>query len=129
MESLIVIILGLLLFVIPELFRSKKQKYEYPEIPDPEQEMHRPPIYYESEGVNASHGPNETTEGVSLEWEKQMFKHKVEMPAAVDIPPQLEEENPWTGQLRLPSVVNGVIFAEIMQPPRAKRPVACWLKK
>jgi hypothetical protein len=33
------------------------------------------------------------------------------------------------GRLDLPYVVNGVVFEEILHPPRAKRPLECWRDK
>jgi hypothetical protein len=126
MEWIFVIVLGLLLFAIPELLRSKnKRKYEYPEIPDPEQQMYRRPLSYEGEGVGRE-ALKETTEGKRMEWENP---GQVVGPVLVGVSPHVEEGNPWNGQLCLPRVVNGVIFAEILQPPRAKRPVPHWWRK
>lgn len=126
MELLAIVIFALLLFAIPEMFRAKKQKYEYPELPEPEQGLQRTPLYYEGEGVSAEHSfQNTTTEGVSQEWAGQTAHA---MPGVVNLAAQAAEENPWSGQLDLPKIVNGVIFAEILQPPRAKRPVPCWWK-
>lgn len=115
MEILYIVILGLVLFGIPELLRSKKQKYEYPEISDPEEAMHRPPVQYQGKAKVA---PADAEEGKSLEWADV----KDTIPSPVTVPVHETETNPWSGKLNLPQVINGVMFAEILQPPRAKRP-------
>lgn len=48
--------------------------------------------------------------------------------AAAKLPPALAvpafaEAQPWAGRLDRAAVLNGIIFAEIIQPPRAKRPM------
>lgn len=116
MEILYIVILGLVLFGIPELLRAKKQKYEYPEIPAPEQVVHRPPVQCEGKGKSA---PADTEEGKSLEWADA--EDTVHPPITVSVPEA--ETDPWRGKLNLPQVINGVIFAEILRPPRAKRPL------
>lgn len=42
-----------------------------------------------------------------------------EMPAAASV----DEARAWDGRLDQAAVVNGIIFAEIIQPPRCKRPM------
>lgn len=116
MEILYIVILGLVLFGVPELLRPKKQKYEYPEIPDPEQAMHRPPAQVLKGKVK--YAPEDTEEGKSLEWADA----GVTMPPPVTVSAYEPEANPWRGKLNLSHIVNGVMFAEIIQPPRAKRP-------
>lgn len=126
MEWISLVVLVLLIFAIPELLRSRnKRKYEYPEIPDPEPKMHRRPIYYEGEGIGME-GLENTTEGKSMEWENT---DKVISPVLAGVSSRVEDENPWNGRLSMHHVVNGVIFAEIVQPPRAKRPVPHWWRK
>jgi len=45
------------------------------------------------------------------------------MPPTVTKAPTLSEENvAWRGKMDVNAVINGVIFAEIVQPPRAYRP-------
>lgn len=129
MEFIFVVVLALLLFGIPELLRSKRTKYEYPEIPDPEQEMQRMPPHYEVRRVRDLYKEADG-EGISLEWEGQTGKGDSLAPAAADASVHaVEKTNPWSGHLNLPSIVNGVIFAEILQPPRAKRPLPCWWRR
>lgn len=119
MDILYLVVFGLLLFGIPELMRSKKRKYEYPEIPDPEQMMHRPPLTYQGKAKYAYADPD-TGEGKSMEWDETSDADSVATPVAVLT--QMAEANPWNGKLTLPQVLNGVVFSEILQPPRAKRP-------
>ncbi|WP_143005907.1 hypothetical protein [Sporolituus thermophilus] len=53
------------------------------------------------------------------------------MPVKPQLPPEVHvpaltkapETSPWEGKLNNALLVNGVIFAEILQPPRAKRPL------
>jgi hypothetical protein len=130
MSLLTVLILLVLLYVVPELFRSKNQKYEYPDIPDdnPVPTMDR--YNYEGEGISLERRYYDSGEGIcAMRVQKPNPPPKTAMPSEVRVPEYTEAENPWVGRLDLPHVVNGVIFAEILQPPRAKRPLACWRKR
>ena len=44
------------------------------------------------------------------------------LPLAASAPPLLDEKAVWSGKMTKNAVINGVIFAEIIQPPRAYRP-------
>jgi hypothetical protein len=128
MSLLTVLILLAVLYIVPELFRPKNQKYEYPDIPDanpvPTMEHHD----YAGEGISAERRYN-SGEGISAMRPQKPNPPKAAMPAEVHVPEHTEAENPWVGRLDLTYVVNGVVFAEILQPPRAKRPRECWRKR
>jgi hypothetical protein len=57
---------------------------------------------------------------------------KVQPPPAIHHAPSLlpigEEQGAWQGKINNNLIVNGVIFAEILQPPRAYRPFRGRLK-
>jgi hypothetical protein len=126
MSLLTVLVLLVLLYLVPEILRPKNQRYEYPEIPDlptttSQQE-------YEGEGISAERRISRM-EGISAEREGTIGAPKIALPAEVSIPQYTEPGNAWTGKVQLANVVNGVIFAEILQPPRAKRPIQPMWKK
>ena len=56
---------------------------------------------------------------------REYHADKVQAPAAhhagSSLPP-VEEQGAWQGKLNNNLIINGVIFAEILQPPRAYRP-------
>ena len=62
---------------------------------------------------------------IELQFENQLKSvpepTHVIVPLPVDSPPRLEEKV-WAGKMNANAVINGVIFAEIVQPPRAYRP-------
>ena len=45
------------------------------------------------------------------------------MPKETPVAAAADEACPWDGRLDQAAVVNGIIFAEIIQPPRCKRPL------
>jgi hypothetical protein len=52
--------------------------------------------------------------------------YKDHLPPAVAVP-AIAETAPWDGRLDPTTVMNGVIFAEILQPPRSRRPGRPWI--
>lgn len=124
MDILIPILIMLVVYVIPELLKRRKQpkEYEYPDIPEKvpkpqpaeikhkQPQIKKPPVLqplnYDSPNSATSH-----------------HKPTVSMPAPVVVPQTIEAVSSWQGKLSPHVVQNGLIFAEILQPPRAYRPI------
>ncbi|SDF06093.1 hypothetical protein [Sporomusa acidovorans] len=123
MDSLIPLLLMLLLYLVPELLKRRKEpkKYEYPDIPDKIPQ----PVGMQS----TKNEPKPVAEPImdfsadaSNNWNIAQ-KQAVVMPAPVAIPQTTEPVSPWQGKLSWQMVQNGLIFSEIIQPPRAYRPI------
>lgn len=127
MDSLIPLLLMALFYLIPELLKRRKQpkEYKYPDIPDkvpaPAEIKSKPAetkVNPAKPIVNAaSHAPKN--------WEIPQ-KTTVAMPPPVTVSHSTEPVSAWQGKLSPQIVQNGLIFAEIIQPPRAYRPI--WRK-
>ena len=100
MEIMVLLIVVVLFYVLPEILRRRRKKdYKYPDIPA---KVHIPKM----EQVN-----------INTSVETQMQAEATEIPAGQsDLPA-------WQGKLEHTALVNGMIFAEILQPPRAMRPL------
>ncbi|MDF2635178.1 MAG: hypothetical protein K0R78_2052 [Pelosinus sp.] len=64
---------------------------------------------------------------VSEETPMELKNNSTDFPKTIiskteSIPAIAEEISPWRGKLTENVVINGVIFAEVLQPPRAYRP-------
>lgn len=106
----------LLLYIVPELFKRRPKKYEYPEIPQPVPESAPEP-----EAKPA------TVSNKGLTWALPQPMAKGSMPMSEVAPPMQvyhmqETGDNWQGSLSHASIINGLIFAEVLQPPRALRP-------
>ncbi|EAX47565.1 undifferentiated embryonic cell transcription factor 1 [Thermosinus carboxydivorans Nor1] len=107
MDFGLLIILMLVLYVLPELLKRRRPpKYEYPHIPQP-----APPEPEPTGQAGAGMPPAMPI--------KPPLPPEVHVPAPTKAP----ETSPWEGKLNNALLVNGVIFAEILLPPRAKRPL------
>lgn len=107
----------ILLYVVPELFKRRPGKYEYPEIPQPMPEPAPEPAPMPA-----------TVAGKASVWSLPQAKVKDGMPMSAVAPPMQvsyiqETGGTWQGGLSSEAVINGFIFAEILQPPRAMRPL------
>jgi hypothetical protein len=109
MELKYLLLLMALLYVLPELFRRRPKKYEYPQIPEPT------PRKAPAETIQAAPSVSISKQPVSA---PVLF-----MPPEVHIPSNEEEISPWQGQLSPAMIQTGYIFAEVLQPPRAYRPI------
>lgn len=124
MDSLIPLLLMLLLYLVPELLkrRKKPKEYEYPDIPE------KAPQPVEIKPVEKK--PTAFSAPVTAE---VVFTPKVAgdispkpamvMPDPVTMPVMGDSLSPWQGKLSPQIVQNGLVFAEILQPPRAYRPL------
>lgn len=108
MELKYLVLVMILLYVLPELFRRKPKKYEYPTFPEPV------PDKTQQNVLKAEPLPAVKKQSASAP--------KISMPPEVHIPSVATEASPWQGQLTPANIQTGYIFAEILQPPRAYRP-------
>jgi len=131
MSFFVVVGLLVLLYVVPELLRPKQQQYEYPELPDlePATAPPPPPLYYEYEGEGVSMEHSRFAGAGKADDQVEKWKTQVAMPVERAVPNISSNEDPWAGRLNSHDITNGVIFAEILQPPRSKRPLQCWRRR
>ena len=124
MDSLIPLLLILILYLVPEILkrRKKPKEYEYPDIPakvpqpvevKPVEFKAKPPAAPVSDYVAS---PAAFAGEVSA-------KPVMAMPEPVEVPFSTAATSPWQGKLSPQIIQNGLIFAEILQPPRAYRPL------
>ena len=118
------ILLMLLLYLLPELFKRRPKKYEYPEVPAPVPEPEAGP----SPAPGSGRQKAEPVRVPEVLWSQPQLKAREGIPMSVTAPPmqvtQLEETTEgWQGHMSQAAVVNGFIFAEILQPPRSRRPL------
>lgn len=125
MDSLIPLLLMLLLYLVPELLKRRKppEEYEYPDIPA----KTPPPVSTNPQPVEIKDNPAEQPaihfgDYFPKTWDVPQ-KVTVAMPAPVHVPNTKEAPSPWQGKLSPQIIQNGLIFAEILQPPRAYRPI------
>ncbi|MEN6566662.1 MAG: hypothetical protein ABFC57_10185 [Veillonellales bacterium] len=124
MELLIVVVLLAILYLVPELLRRRKSpaEYKYPDIPaktPPTKKDHR---QQPAQRVPALQDTYQQTVMPAAEQASQINQAAV-MPLEVSKPFFLPGSSAWQGKLDRNAVINGVIFSEILQPPRAYRPV------
>ncbi|BBB92786.1 MAG TPA: hypothetical protein PKA28_02825 [Methylomusa anaerophila] len=125
MDVLIPLLLMVLLYVVPELLKRRKTKeYEYPDIPDtpdtkiPPEMANTPTPIHKMEQVN-----QEEPVGDLSAYASHPFAAANNMPPPVNIPQVREVISPWREKLTSQTIANGIIFAEILLPPRAYRPI------
>lgn len=109
-----------IMYIVPELLKRRKQQkeYKYPDIPDKVPQ----PVEMKPQHVEIT----KKTQFADYDLPKNAAIHQkptVPMPAPVVVPHSIETELPWQGKLSPQIVQNGLIFAEILQPPRAYRPI------
>ena len=104
--------IAFLLFVLPEIFRKKKKEYEYPEIPDDVIEEHHKKAKTFKEKKYPEYNPTMTVEYDDL---TKSFPTTSMLDGG--------DTNAWQGNLTSATVYNGYIFSEVLQPPRAYRPI------
>lgn len=108
MDFFTIAIIMAIIYLLPELLRKRKPKeYKYPEIPEnaPPSPMAAVPESTVAESpVHISHSVPPTVSQITY--------------AA---PGDIDNKNGWSGNLNESLVVNGIIFAEIVSPPLAKR--------
>jgi hypothetical protein len=115
MDGLQSLLLAAALYFVPKLWRYLRSKESTYRLNLPEQ-VWSPEI--------------EPSAEESLE--RKYNAHEVQVPPIAHHPktslPTVEEQGAWQGKVTNNLIVNGVIFAEILQPPRAYRPFRGRLK-
>ncbi len=148
-DIIVPLILMLLFYLVPELLKKKRRQaeYKYPEIPDqaplppepdrvpppagrrPREERSLPPVPARIPGPDIVLPPaDEKRPRPAAAVHRPPVPHA--KPVESNYVPQevpavaasVAESRPWDGKLDQAAVVNGIIFAEIIQPPRCKRP-------
>jgi hypothetical protein len=122
MDLLIPLLLMLVVYVVPELLKRRKQpkEYEYPDIPEKVPQ----PTDIKPVGFKVKHIPQEAAVFVESTPKAWVIPPKsVSIPSAITMPDFAEPVSPWDGKVSPQMVQNGLIFAEIIQPPRAYRPI------
>lgn len=117
MDIVTLLILMALFYLVPELLKRRRPKtYEYPQIPDrvPMPETVPPPAPGKADETPAVPYAYAAESAAPFQPEVRPGESKVPGPAEGTL-----------GPLRLDQaeVVNGIIYAEILQPPRALRPM------
>ncbi|QDR80940.1 hypothetical protein SPTER_22830 [Sporomusa termitida] len=119
------LLLLLVMYLLPELLKRRKQPkdYEYPDIPEKVPQ----PVDIEPLQTKDTYTPPATdylTEPVPKTWVTPPKPLPLSSaPPAVNIPDFTEPVSPWDGRVTPQMVQNGLIFSEIIQPPRAYRPI------
>ncbi|MCE5284737.1 MAG: hypothetical protein LLG02_02660 [Pelosinus sp.] len=112
METIIIIGLMVLVYIVPEIMRkANKKEYKYPDIPQT-----KPKPKYE-EGMK--HLPHIPPAAANMLPAKALVKEKSVMPPAVEVPNFIEQQPVGSNSVW----INGVIMAEVLQAPRARRPL------
>ncbi|HWR42672.1 hypothetical protein [Sporomusa sp.] len=127
MDLLIPLLLMLVMYVVPELLKRRKQpkEYEYPDIPEKVPQ----PIDIKPVDIKVKHIPQEAAVFAEPAHKTWVIPPKsVSMPSAITVPHFVEPASPWEGKVSPQMVQNGLIFSEIIQPPRAYRPIWRHLK-
>ncbi|MBP2638814.1 MAG: hypothetical protein H6Q72_4721 [Firmicutes bacterium] len=123
MDSLIPLLLMLLLYLVPELLKRRKnpKEYEYPDIPAKvPQPVEVKPVENKTKPLAAQVPDYALSPAFNG---NVVAKPAMVMPEPVDVPHLDDLVSPWQGKLSPQIVQNGLIFAEILQPPRAYRPL------
>jgi len=113
MDFLLIVILMVVLYIVPELLKRRRrpERYEYPDIP---------PVLPPS-GMKAK--PEAEPEEIA---ESKLWTGHITTDAETDVAAKTKttEEAPiLQGRFTQDGLINGFIFAEIIRPPRAYRPM------
>lgn len=113
MDFLVIVILMAVLYIVPELLKRRRmpERYEYPTIPLPS------PTEVKAEKTEAA--PEKLPERKL--WTGQGTLSE-ETPS-VDRTKTMEESSLVPGRFTQEALIHGFIFAEIIRPPRAYRPM------
>jgi len=116
MDFIFIIILMAVLYIVPELLkrRGKPETYQYPDIPQPAPQ----PLEVKIKSKPAEPVQNGFLNDLAL---REQEAAQTRTPAASELKKQ-EEPTLVPGRFSQEALVNGFIFAEIINPPRAYRP-------
>lgn len=143
-DIIVPLVLMVLFYLVPEILKKKRrqEEYKYPEIPDrvPPPMPDRVPPPMENRPVPppaAERRPDVVPPPAAEERPRPAAvvhrppephalppePHYIPMEAVAAPVAAVTEPQAWDGRLNQAAVVNGIIFAEIIQPPRCKRPL------
>jgi hypothetical protein len=121
MDIIYILILMAVFYILPEILKKRQPKqYEYPQIPD----RVLPPELKPSRDVKPPPGSKVKPVSIASKAEEPpVLAQATSEPEALKVAvPLMSEGSAWQDKLDQTVVLNGVIFAEILQPPRAHRP-------
>lgn len=135
MDIIITLILMAALYIIPELLRGKKTKeYEYPEIPEMPDQTNMPnkpkkPVPQSAPVPPKMKHPYQHSKDIkqpsAAQLNKYMLPSKVSNSEVVSAPmlASIDKHTEQKAQFDQAMILNGVIWAEVLLPPRAHRPL------
>jgi len=114
MDFLLIVILMAVFYIVPELLRRRRrpERYEYPDIPLP-----APSTELKAEQIEAE--PEEFPAGKLWTGQEAVSAEA----SAVSRTTTTEEAPILQGRFTQEALINGFVFAEIIRPPRAYRPM------
>ncbi|CUH94155.1 putative membrane protein [Propionispora sp. 2/2-37] len=115
MDILLLIVFTIALYVLPELFRRKRPtEYKYPDIPEPEPQPDTKPEKTAEEPI--------IKDELIKNW---VVAPKIKEQSILMSDMKKTESLPvvQTEKLAYPILVNAMIYSEILQKPRAYRPI------
>jgi len=112
MDIVILLLFMAIFYLGPALLKSYSEKIKtQPTAPEPiHYEIKNPPLQTNKEMYMSSNNELQSTMAVDI-------VDKIQ-----NIPTIAEEKSAWKGKMDQNAIINGVIFAEIILPPRAYRP-------
>lgn len=124
MDIFVVVLVVAITYAVSKLVEKLRKEYQvkianYARIQGNEVSSQSEITFFNSQVATSGEGT------IEVQFENQLKSvaepTHVIVPLPVDNPPRLEEKV-WAGKMNANAVINGVIFAEIVQPPRAYRP-------
>lgn len=114
MDFIIILVLMIALYLVPELLRRRNPKeYKYPDIPAPPS-----PVPVPSEQPKATTTAKTTFFEVQVQEEKKEPAYTGTPASAVTVSVE-PKASTWQGNIDQAMIMNGIIFAEILNRPRA----------
>ncbi|MBP2653861.1 MAG: hypothetical protein H6Q73_1430 [Firmicutes bacterium] len=112
MDIVWVIIFMVVFYLVPLLLKSRQpKKYEYPDVP----RRVPPPGGTPQTEVKS---PEVLTTGLGQLPDRQVVQTPI---LPTEIPVSIDNSACWQGKLSQEVVLNGIVFAEILKPPKALR--------
>ena len=134
MDIIITLVLMAALYIIPELLKNKKPKeYKYPEIPEiPDQtDMPQKPSIPKTQSESLTlkkHSPYQYSKDIKIP--DSTYSTYCALPpkvsnseASAPMSACLERQPEQRVQMDQAAILNGIIWAEVLLPPRAHRPL------
>jgi hypothetical protein len=112
MDILIPLLFMAIVYAVPRLWRKLLENY----VANRQQPVVREQDLREQQELSRVYQETSTYEPSSVE------QHRSPVTPVPTVSSALEERSVWQGKMDANAVINGMIFAEIIQPPRAYRP-------